>query len=74
MNRELIEKYLGISMDWPKNNGLHLPDDFDPTLKTILLVHGLESNPGEFRRLDGRDGALPRLLRRGPQDQQFLFE
>ena len=27
-NRELIEKYLGISMEWPKNNGLHLPDDF----------------------------------------------
>jgi pimeloyl-ACP methyl ester carboxylesterase len=49
-NRELIEKYFGISMDWPKNNGLHLPDDFDPTAKTILLVHGLESHAGEFRR------------------------
>jgi pimeloyl-ACP methyl ester carboxylesterase len=49
-NRELIEKYLGISMEWPKNNGLHLPDDFDPAARTILLVHGLEAQAGEFRR------------------------
>ncbi|HEX4142431.1 MAG TPA: alpha/beta fold hydrolase [Pirellulales bacterium] len=49
-NRELIEKYFGIAMDWPKNNGLHLPDGFDPMARTILLVHGLESDAGEFRR------------------------
>jgi len=49
-NRALIEKYLGISMEWPKNNGLHLPEDFDPTKRTILLVHGLDSDEADFRR------------------------
>ena len=49
-NRELIEKFFGISMDWPKDKGLHLPDAFDPAVRTILMVHGLESDAGEFRR------------------------
>ncbi len=49
-NRELIEKYLGISMDWPAGKGLHLPDDFRPAARTILLVHGLESRADEFDR------------------------
>ena len=49
-NRELIEKYLGLSMDWPKDKGLHLPDDFRPDARTILLVHGLESRSDELRR------------------------
>ncbi|HEY1785004.1 MAG TPA: alpha/beta fold hydrolase, partial [Pirellulales bacterium] len=49
-NRELIEKYLGISMDWPQDKGLHLPEDFHPGARTVLLIHGLESHAGEFDR------------------------
>ncbi len=37
-------------MDWPEKNGLHLPDDFHPSARTILLIHGLESHAGQFDR------------------------
>lgn len=37
-------------MDWPKDKGLHLPDDFRPGIHTILLVHGLESHADELGR------------------------
>ncbi|HEY1785178.1 MAG TPA: alpha/beta fold hydrolase, partial [Pirellulales bacterium] len=49
-HRQLIEKYLGLSMAWPAERGLHLPADFLPAERTLLLIHGLESHADEFDR------------------------
>ncbi len=43
--RRLIGKTLGIDLDeWPAGKGLHLPTPFDPAARSILLIHGLESD------------------------------
>jgi pimeloyl-ACP methyl ester carboxylesterase len=43
--RRLIGKTLGIDLDeWPQAKGLHLPTPFDPAARSILLIHGLESD------------------------------
>jgi pimeloyl-ACP methyl ester carboxylesterase len=68
--RELIEKYLGISMAWPTGKGLHLPDDFRPAAHTILLVHGLESRGEELGRFQQacRNRGVQTLLFDYPND------
>lgn len=49
--RQRLERLLHIPLtDWPKDKGLHLPNGFDPTRCTLLLVHGLESGLSELDR------------------------
>ena len=40
-NRRRLESLLGISLsEWPADKGLHLPEKFDATRHTVLLIHG----------------------------------
>lgn len=51
-NRRRLERLLGISLSqWPEGMGLHLPANFDPEARTVLLVHGLESGLDELESL-----------------------
>ena len=38
-------------MAWPADLGWHLPEDFQPNRRTVLLIHGLESNIASMRPL-----------------------
>lgn len=50
-NRRRLGQLLGIAMnDWPPEKGLHLPADFDPAARTVLLIHGLEGGAVELER------------------------
>ena len=43
--RRRTASLLGVPLEeWPAEKGLHLPADFDPGVRTVLLSHGLESN------------------------------
>lgn len=49
--RERLEKLLRVPLTrWPDEKGLHLPDDFEPDQRSMLLVHGLEGSAGDLRR------------------------
>ncbi len=48
-NRARLERLLGVPLaQWPADKGLHVPADFDPQRRTLLLVHGLESGLDEL--------------------------
>jgi hypothetical protein len=50
-NRRRLERLLGITLaDWPAGKGLHLPPDFDPAARTLLLIHGLEGSAADLER------------------------
>ncbi|MBI2823147.1 MAG: alpha/beta fold hydrolase [Planctomycetia bacterium] len=50
-HRRRLGSLLGIDLnEWPRDKGLHLTSDFDPGRRTIVLVHGLESNVDKLRR------------------------
>jgi len=56
--RRLLGKSLGIELDERAGQwGLHLPEPFDPTAGSILLIHGLESSSKAW---DGMASALRR--------------
>ncbi|HUY34052.1 MAG TPA: alpha/beta fold hydrolase [Pirellulales bacterium] len=48
--RKRLEKLLHIPLtEWPEEKGLHLPDDFDPGRRTMLLVHGLDADATDLK-------------------------
>jgi pimeloyl-ACP methyl ester carboxylesterase len=50
--RRWIATYFGITVpDWPEGRGLHLPENFDARRRSVLLLHGLESNDEALGRL-----------------------
>ncbi|MBI3463835.1 MAG: alpha/beta hydrolase [Planctomycetes bacterium] len=50
--RRKLERLFGTPLpDWPDGQGMHLPKDFDPSARTVLLLHGLESNRHAMQRL-----------------------
>ena len=47
-----LERLLQYTPDaWPSDLGLHVPDDFQPSRRTVLLIHGLESRAASMRPL-----------------------
>ena len=63
--RERLEKLLHIPLtQWPEDKGLHLPDEFEPGRRSMLLVHGLEAGAGDLQR-------FKEACRRS--DVQFLY-
>jgi pimeloyl-ACP methyl ester carboxylesterase len=47
-----LERLLGLSPKvWPAALGLHVPDHFRPSQRTVLLIHGLESKAANMRPL-----------------------
>ncbi|NQV24731.1 MAG: alpha/beta fold hydrolase [Rhodopirellula sp.] len=50
--RRRIESLLGIRVpDWPAGKGLHLPENFDPQRRSVLLIHGLEASLTDLQGL-----------------------
>jgi pimeloyl-ACP methyl ester carboxylesterase len=50
-NRRRLERLLGIRLDqWPPEKGLHWPSKLDPAARTILLIHGFQSDASATRR------------------------
>ncbi len=56
--RRLGEQFGLPIADWPEGLGLHVPTGFNPARKTVLLIHGLESNT---ETLTGWQTAFERL-------------
>ena len=53
-NRRRLERLLGIPLDvWPPEKGLHRPQKFDPAARTVLLIHGFQSDAAATRRFAG---------------------
>lgn len=51
-NRRRLERLLGIELDdWPPQMGLHLPKPLHPAKRSVLLIHGLESEGRHLRRI-----------------------
>ena len=51
-NRQWLSRWLGVRPDeWSENQGLKIPQDFHPEARTILLIHGVESNANAMSEL-----------------------
>ncbi len=49
-NDEVRKQLNSLFFDWPSDKKLHWDASFDPQASTIVLVHGLESQPSDFVR------------------------
>ena len=50
--RRWLGKILEIDLDkWPESLGLHRPETFDPQQRSVLFIHGLESNAKTFEEM-----------------------
>jgi pimeloyl-ACP methyl ester carboxylesterase len=48
--RDRLGRLFGVPLnEWPVKFGLHLPKDFDPARRTVLLTHGLEAGTESLR-------------------------
>jgi pimeloyl-ACP methyl ester carboxylesterase len=69
--RQRLEKLLHLPLsEWPKEKGLHLPDDFHPDRRTMLLVHGLEADAIDLKPFARacRDTGIQAILFDYPND------